>query len=168
MMNNLIKINFENNRPTVLGRDLHEALQVETRYNDWFKRMREYGFSEGIDFYSILSKAQNCEKANFSPLPHRLEVSDIFVQQIFAHPGGAQIGPKLDTSPQNWGCLFSGTAQFWTVLFVAEFSALLYLKRFFAKIRKTTGAVKAEFSVLTQDVRSFAHIYPHNLFHNFA
>ncbi|CDB24021.1 phage antirepressor protein putative [Clostridium sp. CAG:557] len=56
MMNNLIKINFENNRPTVLGRDLHEALQVETRYNDWFKRMREYGFSEGIDFYSILSK----------------------------------------------------------------------------------------------------------------
>jgi len=51
---------------------------------------------------------------------------------------------------------------------VAEFSALLYLKRFFAKIRKTTGAVKAEFSVLTQDVRSFAHIYPHNLFHNFA
>ena len=56
MMNNLIKINFENNRPTVLGRDSHEALQVETRYNDWFKRMREYGFSEGIDFYSILSK----------------------------------------------------------------------------------------------------------------
>ena len=56
MMNNLIKINFENNRPTVLGRDLHEALQVETRYNDWFKRMREYGFIEGRDFYSILSK----------------------------------------------------------------------------------------------------------------
>lgn len=56
MMNNLIKINFENDRPTVLGRDLHEALQVQTRYNDWFKRMREYGFNEGIDFYSILSK----------------------------------------------------------------------------------------------------------------
>ena len=59
MMNNLIKINFQNNRPTVLGRDLHEAFQVETRYNDWFKRMREYGFSEGIDFYSILSKTSN-------------------------------------------------------------------------------------------------------------
>ncbi len=52
MMNNLIKINFENDRPAVLGRDLHEALQVETWYNDWFKRMREYGSSEGIEHCS--------------------------------------------------------------------------------------------------------------------
>ena len=39
---------------------------------------------------------------------------------------------------------------------------------FFAKIRKNAGAIKTEFSTLTQDVRSFAHIYPHNLFHNFV
>ena len=44
----------------------------------------------------------------------------------------------------------------------AENSALLYLKRFFSKIGKTAGAIKAEFSVLTQYVHSFAHIYPHN------
>lgn len=31
-------------------------LEVETRYNDWFPRMCEYGFSEGQDFYSVLSK----------------------------------------------------------------------------------------------------------------
>lgn len=55
-MKDLIKVNFESERPTVLGRDLHEALRVETRYNDWFKRMCEYGFSEGTDFYSFLSK----------------------------------------------------------------------------------------------------------------
>ena len=31
-------------------------------------------------FYSSLSKAQNCQNASFSPLHHRLEVLDIFVQ----------------------------------------------------------------------------------------
>lgn len=56
-MNDLININYEDsNRPTVMGRELHAALGVETRYNDWFKRMCEYGFSESEDFYSILSK----------------------------------------------------------------------------------------------------------------
>ena len=54
-MNELIKINSDSDRPTVSGRELHEALGVETRYNDWFKRMCEYGFTENKDFYSILS-----------------------------------------------------------------------------------------------------------------
>lgn len=55
-MNELIKINYENSeRPTVLGRELHEALGVETRYNDWFQRMCNYGFTEGKDYYSFLS-----------------------------------------------------------------------------------------------------------------
>lgn len=56
-MENLIQINYgDADRPTVSGRELHEALGVETRYNDWFKRMCEYGFSADEDFYSILSK----------------------------------------------------------------------------------------------------------------
>lgn len=58
-MNELIKINYNDEQPTVLGRDLHEALGVETRYNDWFKRMCEYDFCEGKDFYSFLSKTSN-------------------------------------------------------------------------------------------------------------
>jgi len=55
----LIPINYESEKPTVRGRDLHEALKVETRYNDWFSRMCGYGFSEGKDFYSYLSKSDN-------------------------------------------------------------------------------------------------------------
>lgn len=59
-MNKLIEINYDNaDRPTVLARDLHKELVVETRYNDWFKRMCEYGFSEGKDFYSFLSKTSD-------------------------------------------------------------------------------------------------------------
>ena len=57
MTNELIKIDYTNSdRPTVLGRDLHAMLEIETRYNDWFPRMCEYGFEEGKDFHSFLSK----------------------------------------------------------------------------------------------------------------
>ena len=57
MTNELIKIDYTtSDRPTVLGRDLHAMLEIETRYNDWFLRMCEYGFEEGKDFYSFLSK----------------------------------------------------------------------------------------------------------------
>ena len=55
-LNNLIPISYENpERPTVSGRELHDFLEVTTRYNDWFNRMTEYGFTEGEDYYSFLS-----------------------------------------------------------------------------------------------------------------
>lgn len=56
-MNELIAINYENDKPTVNGRDLHAALQVKTAYKDWFPRMCEYGFIEGKDFSSFLSES---------------------------------------------------------------------------------------------------------------
>lgn len=49
-MNELIKITYENDRPAVSARDLHDFLEVGTKYADWFPRMCEYGFSEGQDF----------------------------------------------------------------------------------------------------------------------
>ncbi|MBE6723344.1 MAG: oxidoreductase [Ruminococcaceae bacterium] len=55
-MNNLIPITYQNDRPAVSARELHEFLEVGTRFNDWFVRMKEYGFSEETDFYSFLSK----------------------------------------------------------------------------------------------------------------
>ena len=56
-MNELIKVNYENDRPTVLARDLHNFLKVKTAFKDWFPRMCEYGFSEGTDFCSFLSES---------------------------------------------------------------------------------------------------------------
>ena len=51
MTNELIKIDYTtSDRPTVLARDLHDALEVQTAYKDWFPRMCEYGFEEGKDF----------------------------------------------------------------------------------------------------------------------
>ncbi len=57
-MKDLIKIEVnENQEPIVNGRELHRALEVKTAYKDWFKRMCEYGFTEKIDFCSILSES---------------------------------------------------------------------------------------------------------------
>lgn len=54
-MNELIKVTYDNDRPAVSARDLHDFLEVGARYNDWFPRMCEYGFTEGEDYYSFLS-----------------------------------------------------------------------------------------------------------------
>lgn len=56
-MNELIRINYNNERPTVSGRELHGFLDVKTAYKDWFPRMCDYGFQEGIDFCSFLSES---------------------------------------------------------------------------------------------------------------
>lgn len=52
-------IKVDEDSMTVSARDLHDALEVQTRFNDWFPRMREYGFSEGTDFYSEMSKTSD-------------------------------------------------------------------------------------------------------------
>lgn len=49
-MNELIKVDYSKERPTISGRELHEALDVKTEYRHWFPRMCEYGFEEGTDF----------------------------------------------------------------------------------------------------------------------
>lgn len=56
-MNEIIKVNYESEQPTVLGRDLHEALEVKDRYAQWLSRMCEYGFEEGKDFCTISGKS---------------------------------------------------------------------------------------------------------------
>lgn len=53
-MNELKTFNFDTQ--TVSARELHERLNITTRFNDWFPRMCEYGFEEGKDFYSKMSK----------------------------------------------------------------------------------------------------------------
>lgn len=59
-MNELIKITYNNDRPAVSARDLHDFLEVKTAYKDWFPRMCEYGFSEGEDFNPLkIERVQN-------------------------------------------------------------------------------------------------------------
>lgn len=53
-MNELLNVNFD--AQTVSARELHERLHIGTRFNDWFPRMCEYGFEEGKEYYSKMSK----------------------------------------------------------------------------------------------------------------
>lgn len=50
-----LSINYDDEQPTVLGRDLHEALEVNTPYDKWFPRMCEYGFEAEKDYSTFLS-----------------------------------------------------------------------------------------------------------------
>ena len=63
-MNELIKVNYSNQEPTVSGRELHEFLEVKTKYADWFHRMREYGFTEGVDFTLVAQKRETNNPKN--------------------------------------------------------------------------------------------------------
>lgn len=54
-MNELIKVDYSNDRPAVSARELHEFLEVDTPFNKWFPRMCEYGFSEGESYQTFLS-----------------------------------------------------------------------------------------------------------------
>ncbi|HHC5115518.1 TPA: phage antirepressor KilAC domain-containing protein [Streptococcus pyogenes] len=57
-MNQIINITVnDNHEPVVSGRDLHKVLEIKTAYKDWLPRMAEYGFEEGQDFSSFLSKS---------------------------------------------------------------------------------------------------------------
>ena len=49
-MNEIININYSSDRPTVLGRELHDMLGVNSNYTTWFNRMCDYGFKEHVDF----------------------------------------------------------------------------------------------------------------------
>lgn len=51
----------ENQEPVVNARELHEFLEVKSKYADWFNRMIEYGFDEGVDFVAINELSQKKE-----------------------------------------------------------------------------------------------------------
>lgn len=54
-MRELIPVSYDNpERPTVSGRELHDFLEVNTPYKQWFDRMTEYDFTEDKDYCTIL------------------------------------------------------------------------------------------------------------------
>jgi len=59
-MNELIKVSTNEKGDVVIsGRELHEFLEIETKYMDWFPRMIEYGFIENVDFSVFLKNEKN-------------------------------------------------------------------------------------------------------------
>ena len=56
-MNELLRINYETEVPTVSARDLYEQLRIETPFKKWIDRMCEYGFEEHKDFWTKMSES---------------------------------------------------------------------------------------------------------------
>lgn len=52
-MNELLNVNYDNDRITVSARELHEFLEVGADFRHWFPRMCEYGFEAGRDFNPV-------------------------------------------------------------------------------------------------------------------
>lgn len=73
-MNELIKVTYENDRPTVSGRDLHEKLGISTRYNDWFSRVCEYGFTENEDYIAVTQKRVTAQGNETTFTDHQLTI----------------------------------------------------------------------------------------------
>lgn len=48
-MTELLNVNFDTQ--TVSARELHEQLHIGTKFTTWFERMKEYGFTEGNEFF---------------------------------------------------------------------------------------------------------------------
>lgn len=51
MSQQLIKIDYTKDQPTVSARELYEGLEIKSNFTTWFDRMCEYGFSEGSEFF---------------------------------------------------------------------------------------------------------------------
>ena len=49
-MNDLFKVNYSKVEPTVSASRVHGFLGVGAHFKDWFPRMCDYGFSQGVDF----------------------------------------------------------------------------------------------------------------------
>lgn len=55
-MDDLIKVNFAEEHPTVSARELYEGLEIKTQFRTWFPRMCSYGFTENEDYERVYQK----------------------------------------------------------------------------------------------------------------
>lgn len=55
-MEDLIKIDYAAEHPTVSARELHDGLEIGTEFRKWFPRMTEYGFTENSDWKRVSQK----------------------------------------------------------------------------------------------------------------
>lgn len=74
-MNDLININYDgSDRPTVMGRELHAALEVKTAYKDWFPRMCEYGFVENEDYTRCSNLSTENQHGGQNKIDHAITI----------------------------------------------------------------------------------------------
>lgn len=78
----LIPINYDGDRPTVSGRELHRELGVSTPYHKWFPRMCEYGFTENVDFWTEYKNVRRADGTKMPQIQHNHELTLNMAKEI--------------------------------------------------------------------------------------
>lgn len=74
-MNEIITVTLNDSQePVVSGRQLHDALGVKTRYDNWFNRMTEYGFTENQDYLVTSIFGHNSSGGKQSKVDHIIKL----------------------------------------------------------------------------------------------
>lgn len=71
-MNELLKVNYDNDRITLSARELHEFLGIKTKYKDWFPRMITYGFDENVDYRAMAQKRATAQGNETTYIDHEI------------------------------------------------------------------------------------------------
>lgn len=71
----LIKIEEKNGEQLVSARELHQFLEVKTRFDIWFNRMIEYGFLENIDFIAYVQKSTCANNREYEQTDYLMKLS---------------------------------------------------------------------------------------------
>lgn len=98
-MNELFNVTTNGDKLTLSARDLHNQLQIHTKFNDWFSRMKEYGFDEGTDFYSFLSESTGGRPATDYQITLDMAKEIAMLQR---NEKGKQIRKKLIELEKAW------------------------------------------------------------------
>lgn len=74
-MNEIIKVTLDDEHdPIVSGRQLHEALGVNSNYTTWFDRMTEYGFVENQDYVLLSNFGNQTGRGGHNKVDHALKL----------------------------------------------------------------------------------------------
>lgn len=74
-MEELIKVELnERQEPIVGGRELYEALGIQTQYTKWFERMCEYGFIENQDYCTVSQKRLTAQGNETTYINHAIKL----------------------------------------------------------------------------------------------
>ena len=98
-MNELFNVTTNGDKLTLSARELHNQLQIHTKFNDWFSRMKEYGFDEGTDFYSFLSESTGGRPATDYQITLDMAKEIAMLQR---NEKGKQIRKKLIELEKAW------------------------------------------------------------------
>ena len=91
-MKELIEIRInEEGENCVSARELHEKLEIKTKFTDWIKRILEYGFEENIDFITFWSEPKNGNAVKYLGSPQKMSAKGYEINYLISIDMGKEI-----------------------------------------------------------------------------